>query len=101
MLRLFPFYFSFIYSFFFAAIDTLVCVAGGWVGGAISDDDIFTKTEKMWSMNVQSAIASSHVASKLLTDGNFHLIFLYYILFVAVLFCEPSGMVMNWFVVYV
>jgi len=52
-----------------ADLDALVCVAGGWLGGSIAEDDIFTKTERMWNFNVQSAIASSHVASKLLVEG--------------------------------
>nr|AAL31869.1 dihydropteridine reductase [Physarum polycephalum] len=52
-----------------AALDALVCVAGGWQGGSIHEDDIFTKTERMWQFNVQSSIASSHVASKLLNEG--------------------------------
>eukprot|EP01111_Echinosteliopsis_oligospora_P014253 TRINITY_DN5331_c0_g1_i1.p1 TRINITY_DN5331_c0_g1~~TRINITY_DN5331_c0_g1_i1.p1 ORF type:complete len:262 (-),score=91.89 TRINITY_DN5331_c0_g1_i1:262-969(-) len=51
------------------AIDTLVCVAGGWNGGSIEKDDIFATTEKMWQFNVQSAVAASHVASKTLTEG--------------------------------
>lgn len=31
----------------FVELDALVCVAGGWVGGSTSDDDVFGQTEKM------------------------------------------------------
>jgi len=52
-----------------AELDALVCVAGGWVGGSIQEDDVFVQTEKMWDMNIRSALGASHVASKLLKEN--------------------------------
>jgi len=52
-----------------AEFDAVVCIAGGWVGGSISHLDIFDGYNKMDSMNIQSAIATGHVASKTLKEG--------------------------------
>jgi len=52
-----------------AALDTVVCVAGGFVMGNIHDDNIFSNLDRMWNFNVQSAVAVSHVASKFLKEG--------------------------------
>jgi len=50
-------------------LDVVVCVAGGWVGGGIKEADVFKQVDKMWSYNVQSALAASHVASRQLVPG--------------------------------
>eukprot|EP01112_Ceratiomyxa_fruticulosa_P011013 TRINITY_DN2954_c0_g1_i3.p1 TRINITY_DN2954_c0_g1~~TRINITY_DN2954_c0_g1_i3.p1 ORF type:complete len:271 (+),score=67.95 TRINITY_DN2954_c0_g1_i3:348-1160(+) len=51
-------------------VDAVVCVAGGWIGGAINDDKIFESVDRMLSMNLSSAIASSHIASKVLKPSS-------------------------------
>jgi len=52
-----------------ASFEAVICVAGGWCPGNIASDDVFTQLEKMHRMNVQSAVAASHIASKTLKEG--------------------------------
>jgi len=52
-----------------ASLDVIICVAGGWAGGNVASDDIFETTERMWKLNIQSALSSSHVASRNLKEG--------------------------------
>ena len=49
--------------------DCVVCVAGGWSGGSILDDNLLQGIDKMWSFNVQSAVLSSRIAAKHLKEG--------------------------------
>eukprot|EP01098_Paradermamoeba_levis_P000154 TRINITY_DN10161_c0_g1_i1.p1 TRINITY_DN10161_c0_g1~~TRINITY_DN10161_c0_g1_i1.p1 ORF type:complete len:249 (-),score=80.40 TRINITY_DN10161_c0_g1_i1:56-748(-) len=52
-----------------AELDVLYCAAGGWVGGSVNSDDVFQTVDKMWKFNLQSALASAHVATKFLKPG--------------------------------
>merc|ERR1712063_236457 len=52
-----------------AKLDVVVCAAGGWVGGDIKSKDIMATVDKMYRFNVQSAVASSHIASHFLVPG--------------------------------
>eukprot|EP01125_Pyxidicula_operculata_P016053 TRINITY_DN5493_c0_g1_i2.p1 TRINITY_DN5493_c0_g1~~TRINITY_DN5493_c0_g1_i2.p1 ORF type:complete len:236 (+),score=49.27 TRINITY_DN5493_c0_g1_i2:122-829(+) len=48
----------------------ILSVAGGWAGGGITANDIFTSTQKMWEVNVNSSVFASYIASKFLVkDG--------------------------------
>jgi len=50
-------------------LDGVISVAGGFTMGTIKDESIFDSLNKMWSFNVQSAVAASHVASHMLKPG--------------------------------
>eukprot|EP01121_Diplochlamys_sp_Union-15-3_P003604 TRINITY_DN13547_c0_g1_i1.p1 TRINITY_DN13547_c0_g1~~TRINITY_DN13547_c0_g1_i1.p1 ORF type:complete len:229 (+),score=41.77 TRINITY_DN13547_c0_g1_i1:108-794(+) len=50
-------------------IDALISAAGGWEGGSIDNDNIFSQVDKMWKFNVQSALAASHVAAHFLKEN--------------------------------
>ena len=47
-----------------ASIVGVLCLAGGWAGGSIDSKELFVSMDRMWSMNVQSAVLASHIASK-------------------------------------
>ena len=47
-----------------ATIVGVLCLAGGWAGGSIDSESIFGSMDRMWSMNVQSAVLASHIAAK-------------------------------------
>ena len=49
--------------------DTIVCAAGGWTGGDIKSPEIFGGIDKMWKFNVESAVASSHIAAHFLKEN--------------------------------
>ena len=38
--------------------DSIMCVAGGWIGGSIKDKEIFSSLDQMNSMNVKTALLS-------------------------------------------
>merc|ERR1712130_306683 len=46
-----------------ASLDVVVCAAGGWAGGDIKSKDILAGVDKMYQFNLQSAVASSHLAT--------------------------------------
>lgn len=49
--------------------DTIVCVAGGWVGGDVSDPDVFQKLDKMMTVNLKPSLQAAHVARCLKPGG--------------------------------
>ena len=51
--------------------DVVVCAAGGWAGGSLKGDthDLLASVDKMYSMNMQSALATAHIAAKFLKAG--------------------------------
>ncbi|KNC49981.1 dihydropteridine reductase [Thecamonas trahens ATCC 50062] len=52
-------------------VKSVVCVAGGWCGGAIKSSEVFKQTDMMWSRNVSSAIMAGHIAANhLAEDGS-------------------------------
>jgi len=57
-----------------AEFEAVICVAGGWAGGNISHLDVFDSYNKMDTMNIQSALAAGHAASKTLKEGGFLLL---------------------------
>jgi NAD(P)-dependent dehydrogenase (short-subunit alcohol dehydrogenase family) len=50
-------------------LDLVICVAGGWRGGAIADAGVFEATATMLSQNLTSALVASHVAATKLRAG--------------------------------
>ena len=52
-----------------ASLDVVVCAAGGWAGGDIKSKDILAGVDKMYQYNMQSAVASSHLASHFLKEN--------------------------------
>jgi len=52
-----------------ATFDGIITVAGGFAMGKVGDDNMFSSVEKMLSMNLLSALATAHVASKCLKEG--------------------------------
>jgi len=52
-----------------AEFEAVICVAGGWAGGNIASLEIFDAYNKMDTMNIQSALAAGHAASKTLKEG--------------------------------
>jgi dihydropteridine reductase len=54
-----------------AVYDVIVCAAGGWAGGDLKGNthDLLASVEKMYAMNLQSALATSHIAAKFLKAG--------------------------------
>ncbi|KAH3756879.1 dihydropteridine reductase [Pelomyxa schiedti] len=46
----------------------IVCVAGGYAAGNVKED-IFKTLDKMWKLNVQSAIAVAYIASQVLVPA--------------------------------
>lgn len=52
-----------------ATLDAVICVAGGWLGGNVKDESIFDGVDKMFEFNVQSSIASAHIAANSLKEG--------------------------------
>jgi len=52
-----------------ASLDAVICVAGGWLGGSVKDDSIFDGVDKMFEFNVQSSVASAHIAARALKEG--------------------------------
>jgi dihydropteridine reductase len=51
-------------------LDAIVCVAGGWAGGSIGDESIFESVAKMHSFNVNSSVASAHLAANYLRENS-------------------------------
>lgn len=51
--------------------DSIICVAGGFMMGTVKDNDIFEKFEKLDKMNMQSALLTSHLATKYLAEHGF------------------------------
>lgn len=51
--------------------DVVVCAAGGWAGGSLKGDthDLLASVDKMYAMNLQSALATAHIAAKFLKAG--------------------------------
>jgi dihydropteridine reductase len=52
-----------------AVLNAVICVAGGWLGGNVKDDSIFDGIDKMFNFNVQSSVASAHIAAHFLSEG--------------------------------
>ncbi|ELR16129.1 dihydropteridine reductase [Acanthamoeba castellanii str. Neff] len=52
-----------------ATLDAVICVAGGWLGGNVKEESIFDGVDKMFEFNVQSSIASAHIAANSLKEG--------------------------------
>eukprot|EP01100_Stratorugosa_tubuloviscum_P000528 TRINITY_DN1118_c0_g1_i1.p1 TRINITY_DN1118_c0_g1~~TRINITY_DN1118_c0_g1_i1.p1 ORF type:complete len:232 (-),score=142.53 TRINITY_DN1118_c0_g1_i1:223-918(-) len=52
-----------------ASLCAVISVAGGWQGGSAGSDEFIESVERMWSVNVQSAIAASHLAAKFLQEN--------------------------------
>lgn len=50
-------------------LNCVINVAGGWDGGDAADDQIVSKTQKQISINLETALASSHLAAKFLRPG--------------------------------
>ncbi|EFA86561.1 dihydropteridine reductase [Heterostelium album PN500] len=50
-------------------VDSIICAAGGWVGGSIVADDYFQSVQKMLDFNLSSAVATAFLAGKLLNTG--------------------------------
>jgi len=42
---------------------------GGWLGGNVKDEAIFDGVDKMFNFNVQSSVASAHIAAHFLKEG--------------------------------
>ena len=51
------------------ALDAVVCVAGGWLGGSVKQGSIFDGVDQMWTFNAQSSIAAAHIATNFLKEG--------------------------------
>lgn len=49
--------------------DALICVAGGWVGGSISSDQIFSQTLQMIEINLYPSLLTCHLASRYLNEN--------------------------------
>lgn len=52
-----------------ARMDAIVCVAGGWAGGGAADVAVFASSQRMWDMNVSSALLTAHLAANHLAAG--------------------------------
>jgi len=50
-------------------LDSVVCVAGGFMMETVKDDDIFAHMDRMYSFNISSSLAASHIASHCLKKG--------------------------------
>ncbi|KAF0689636.1 Aste57867_18935 [Aphanomyces stellatus] len=50
-------------------VDAVVCAAGGWAGGDIASQDAVDNLSQMYSMNMESALLSAHLAAKYLNPG--------------------------------
>jgi len=50
-------------------LDSILCVAGGWVGGNIANPDIIKQSLSMWQMSVWPSVISAKIASKHLKEG--------------------------------
>lgn len=53
----------------FIELDSVVCVAGGFMMETVKDDDIFAHMDRMYSFNISSSLAASHIASHCLKKG--------------------------------
>ena len=53
--------------------DSIICVAGGWIGGSIDSPSIFDEVDKMYEMNLKSALlgAKSILIKVLIWQQNF------------------------------
>ena len=53
------------------SFDVVICAAGGWAGGSFSSEtsSLIESVNKMWSMNVQTAVAAGHIGSKFVKKG--------------------------------
>lgn len=49
-------------------LDTIICVAGGWMGGN-AKNDLIKKTEMLWKQSVWSSLISADIAVDHLKDG--------------------------------
>lgn len=51
--------------------DVVMCAAGGWAGGKLTGEthELLASIDKMYAMNLQTAIASAHIAAKFLKAG--------------------------------
>ena len=49
--------------------DALICVAGGWVGGSISNTDIFSQTRQMIEINLYPSLLACHLATTFLNEN--------------------------------
>jgi len=47
--------------------DSVLCVAGGWVGGSVKEKAIFSQLKLMYDMQVVPSVLSGHLAAKYLT----------------------------------
>jgi hypothetical protein len=50
------------------SFDSIICVAGGFDMGSVKDKEVFDKYEKLDKMNLQSALLTSHLATKYLGE---------------------------------
>lgn len=46
--------------------DSVLVVAGGWVGGSIQDKDCFKKAKLMMKKNLYPSILGAHIATRFL-----------------------------------
>lgn len=49
--------------------DAFICVAGGWVGGAVSNSDIFAQTRQMIEINLYPSLLTCHLATNYLNEN--------------------------------
>lgn len=49
--------------------DAILCVAGGWVGGSISNIEVFSQVDKMIQLNLKPALLTAHLATQSLGDS--------------------------------
>ena len=49
--------------------DAFICVAGGWIGGAISNPDIFAQTRHMFEINLYPAMLACYLATHYLNEN--------------------------------
>ena len=55
----------------FDRYDAIICVAGGYEGGSVKDNDVFEKYQRLDRMNFQSALLAGHLATKFLNEQGF------------------------------
>ena len=55
------------FIFQFLRYDSMICVAGGFDMGSVKDKEVFEKYQKLDKMNLQSALLTSHLATRYLS----------------------------------
>lgn len=56
------------YWLYINSYDSIICLAGGFDMGNAKDKDVFEKYEKLDRMNLQSALLTSHLATRYLGE---------------------------------